>query len=109
MRAAAAERGLRFAYLKDADQEAMRALDARCTPQAFLVDGRDVLRYHGRIDDAFVEADVRRRYLRDAILDVLAGRDVAKPFTMSLGCSVDRIDRSGATPRRAAQSPGLGT
>jgi hypothetical protein len=66
---------------------------AKFTPEAFLVDGESVLRYHGRIDDRYAARLKRRGQpgredLREAIEDVLAGRTVRVSETESLGCPI---------------------
>lgn len=97
MRRAAKERGLLFPYAKDADQRVMRMVGAVCTPEVFLFDQERRLRYHGRIDDAFLEEKARSHDLRDALNDVLAGRDVELPETAPLGCSIDMAPSSSPT------------
>lgn len=89
MKRAAQERQISFPYVKDEDQQLMRLLGAVCTPQVFLLDERRVLRYRGRIDDAFIEAKARSHDLRDALNDVLADRPVKTPETPALGCTID--------------------
>lgn len=55
----------------------------------FLFDKDCLLRYHGRIDDALLDANVKRSYLREAMLDLIAGRKVRVARTMPLGCAID--------------------
>ena len=46
----AAERGFRFPYLYDADQQVATAFGAVCTPDLFLYDGAGRLYYRGQFD-----------------------------------------------------------
>lgn len=89
MRKAAKDRALPFAYVKDRGQKLMRHLGAVCTPQVFVLDDANVLRYKGRIDDSFIESKARMHDLRDALNDVLARRPVARPETHPIGCAID--------------------
>ena len=89
MKRAAQDRKLVFPYVKDEDQQLMRLLGAVCTPQAFVLDENRVLRYRGRIDDAFIESKARTHDLRDALNDILADRRVKTPETPALGCNID--------------------
>jgi peroxiredoxin len=94
----ARERRLPFPMLKDADHRAADALGARRTPEAFLLDSRRVIRYHGRIDDqygyTYRRAAPAHTELKDAIEDLLAGRPVAVPYQAVQGCVIGR-DRGG--------------
>ncbi len=49
MRAHAREHGHAFDIIRDPDSRIAELLDARRTPEAFLVDSTGTLRYHGRI------------------------------------------------------------
>lgn len=89
MRKAAKDRALGFPYVKDADQRLMRRLGAVATPQVFVFDDDNVLRYKGRIDDSFIASKARQHDLRDALNDVLARRQVERPETHAIGCAID--------------------
>jgi peroxiredoxin len=83
-----------FPLYRDLQGKVATALHARVTPQAFVLDARQVLRYSGRIDDRFAarlreKARVRSFDLQSALDDVLAGRTVRVPRTVALGCPLD--------------------
>lgn len=84
----AKERGFNFVYLRDADQKAVEAYGAVCTPHVFLFDAERVLRYRGRIDDSRDASRVRSPDLRNAIDDVVRGGPVRVPDTKPFGCSI---------------------
>lgn len=87
MKIRASERGWTFPYLYDGKtQEFSRQLAVRATPHVFIFDQHRKLRYNGRIDDAEV-GEVSVHSTRDAIDDLLAGRDVRVPTTRTFGCS----------------------
>jgi hypothetical protein len=83
---------LSIPYLADKDQVLMSQLDAKKSPEAFLlknVNGVFTVVYRGAIDDnAQVEADVRSYYLRDAIDILLANQKIATPEVRPVGCTL---------------------
>ncbi len=84
----AKEKGFNFAYLRDKDQTVVDAYGGVCTPHVFAFDGARTLRYRGRIDDSREPAGVKSHDLRNALDDMLAGRDVRVPDTRPFGCSI---------------------
>ena len=87
----AAADGYTFPYLADHDQRVAVAYGATCTFHVFVLDGDRRIRYQGRFDDSRIEANVTRHDLRDAIDDLLAGRDVRVATTRPFGCSLDYV------------------
>ncbi len=77
-----------FDYLYDESEEVARLLGSERTPKVFLFDSNRQLRYHGAIDDSREESEVSRRYLRDALEALLAGRDPEVAETPAVGCTV---------------------
>ena len=59
-----------------------------CTPHVFAFDGGRRLRYRGRIDDSKEAAKVTVHDLRNALDDLLAGKEVRVPDTKPFGCSI---------------------
>jgi hypothetical protein len=89
MQQRARERGFEFLYVVDATSNVARAFGATRTPEAFLFDAAGTLVYHGAIDDnAQDAAKVEKRFLKDALDALLAGREVAVKETKALGCSI---------------------
>jgi peroxiredoxin/mono/diheme cytochrome c family protein len=91
----AGEYRLPFPVFADPDGRAAEAFKAETTPEAFLLDRHLVLRYRGRIDNAY-SARLRRnpvttrQDLRAALDEVLAGKEVTEPATRSVGCPLRR-------------------
>lgn len=83
--------GYTFPYLADHDQRVAAAYGATCTFHVFVLDRERRIRYQGRFDDSRIEGSVRRHDLRDAIDDLLAGRDVRVATTRPFGCSLDYV------------------
>ena len=89
MKQRANARGFNFTYLRDESQRVARAYGAQCTPEFFVFDKARKLVYHGRIDDGYKEAGKAKRHdLREAAEAALAGKPVAEPVTMAMGCSI---------------------
>jgi len=89
MKQVAAREGFRFPFVVDTSSDVARAFGASRTPEAFLFDGADHLIYHGAIDDNAYEPDrVEKRYLRDALDALLAGRPVNPAEVPFIGCSI---------------------
>lgn len=84
----AKEKGFNFPYLRDSTQEVVEAYGAVCTPHIFVFDRSRVLRYRGRIDDSRDPRQVTSHDLRNALDDMVAGRDLRLPETRPFGCSI---------------------
>ncbi len=98
----AADFNLPFPVLKDERRAAADALHAEVTPEAFVLDGDLVLCYRGRIDDGYYarlkrSREVTHHDLRDALDEVLAGKDVTTPVTKAIGCPIAGADTAKAT------------
>ena len=91
MVARAAEDRYTFPYVVDEDQRVARAYGAECTFHVFVLDQGRRLRYRGRFDDARLRERVTTHDLRDALDDILAGREVRRPETRAFGCSLDLV------------------
>lgn len=89
MKARAKDNGYNFPYLRDGSQAVAEAYGPVSTPDFFVLDRQRVVRYRGRLDDNHQDPKkVAKRYLRDALDDVLAGRDVRASLTPPYGCSI---------------------
>lgn len=78
-----------FPYLRDESQQVAKAYGAEVTPDVFVFDANRRLRYRGRIDDNWEEQDsVTISDARNAIEELLAGREVTRPTARAIGCSI---------------------
>jgi peroxiredoxin len=85
----AKDKKFNFPYLRDEDQSVAKAYGPARTPEVFLFDQDMVLRYHGAIDDNYQDpVKVKRRYMREALDDLLAGKPVRTKETAAVGCSI---------------------
>ncbi len=85
----AEERDLNFPYLKDTDQSLAKNYGALVTLHAFVLDKERKLRYRGRIDDSRDPSKVTISDLRNALDDLLEGREVRVPETRPFACSIE--------------------
>lgn len=82
-------KGYNFPYLRDEDQSVADAYGATHTPEFFVFDEKRKLRYSGKFDDNYQNpSTVKSTYLRNAVDDILASREVAEPETYSIGCTI---------------------
>jgi peroxiredoxin len=68
-----------FPMLRDEGSKVADLYAAERTPEAFLLDGEGIVRYHGGVAD-----------LGPALGDLLAGKPVAKPEARAFGCTIKR-------------------
>lgn len=89
MQARATQRGFDFPFLHDKSQQIALAYGALKTPHYFVFDRERKLRYTGRMDDRPRHPGEETTHeLRDAVEDLLAGREVKVPLTNPIGCNV---------------------
>jgi hypothetical protein len=85
---------LSLPYLADKDQLLMTNLNAKKSPEAFLLknsNGKFSVVYHGAIDDnPQVESDVRQNYLRDAVDILLSKQSITTPEVRPVGCNLKK-------------------
>jgi peroxiredoxin len=85
----AQEKQFNFPYLHDESQLIAKSFGATHTPEIFVFDKERKLKYHGKIDDNWQEPQkVNSRYLREALDEILAGKEVSVPETFSIGCTI---------------------
>jgi peroxiredoxin len=101
----AARHQLRFTILKDEGNKVADAYGAERTPEMYLIDGAGVLRYHGRIDNAIELPRVKRRDLREALDELLAGQPVSVPEAKAFGCLIKRAEEAEAQASAQAPAP----
>jgi AhpC/TSA family len=100
----ASEFRLGFPIVRDDGFRLTVALQAATTPEAFVLDRHDILRYRGRIDDGYTDRlkqnrSVKSHDLQNALDDLLAGKPVREPATVAVGCPIQRDE-----PRTASDA-----
>lgn len=90
--------GVTFPLLKDPGNTIADRFGAERTPEVFVLDGTQAIRYRGRIDDQYLigiqRPSATRRDLADALDALLAGKSVAQPTTETIGCRIGRVAKS---------------
>lgn len=77
------------AYLMDSDGKVGKMLDAKTTPHMFIIDKDGKLVYNGAIDDdPRGEKKEKVNYVRNALNEILAGKQITTPITKPYGCSI---------------------
>jgi len=89
MKKRAKESGFNYPYLRDKSQAVARKFGAACTPEAYLFDRHRICKYRGRIDDSWRDPSrVKEESLKEAISDLLAGKEPVITERPALGCSI---------------------
>jgi peroxiredoxin len=89
MKERSAEENYNFPYLRDEDQSVATAFKASHTPEIFVFNSERKLVYKGKIDDNWQEPDkVANQYLRNALDELLEGKEISVPETFSIGCTI---------------------
>jgi peroxiredoxin len=92
--------GIEFPVLKDAGNRLADAIGVTRTPEIVVLDEERTVRYHGRIDDqygvGYIRDEVESAYLKDAVEDLLAGRNVKTAQTEVVGCFIGKIRKPKA-------------
>lgn len=92
MRARAKEKNYGFPYLHDETQAIAKTFGAIRTPHAFILrndNGKFSVQYIGTIDDnAQDPTGVTKRYMEDALNNLLMGKPVVNSTTKAIGCAI---------------------
>ncbi|MGZ3837980.1 MAG: thioredoxin family protein [Flavisolibacter sp.] len=92
MQAYAADQEYHWFYALDSHDVLADAFGAKRTPENFLFNRDGILVYHGAIDDNPSDArHVKRQHLKEAINELLQGREISVKTSRSVGCSIKRL------------------
>jgi peroxiredoxin len=92
MQRVAREKGYKFKYLRDEDQDVAKEYGATNTPHVYVLswkEGKLMVEYVGAIDnnvDDPVRAD--KKYVEDAVNALLKGQEITVSSTKAVGCSI---------------------
>lgn len=86
----AAEVGYKFPLLIDKGNVLADKLAASVTPEVYYFDARNVLLYHGAIDNDRSGRNITDPYLRTAFDSSLSGKKIEKTKANAFGCSIKR-------------------
>lgn len=91
MKKYAKEQGYNWHYVVDQNSVLADAFGATRTPECFLFNKEESLVYHGAIDDNPSDAaNIKRAHLKEAINEMVNGKEVAVKTSLSVGCSIKR-------------------
>lgn len=88
----AAEVGYKFPVLIDKGNVLADKLGATVTPEVYYFNDKNVLLYHGAIDNDRSGKNIKTFYLRDAADAALAGKDITTKTANAFGCSIKRAE-----------------
>jgi peroxiredoxin len=93
--AAHAKEHFPFQVVKDEDNKVADLYGAQVTPEAFVIDGKGMIRYHGALGNSKnPTTDASRANsddIRSALDELIAGKQIAKDKTKAFGCSIKRV------------------
>jgi peroxiredoxin len=84
----------KFPVLIDKGNVLADRLGANVTPETFYFNEKNVLVYHGAIDNDRSGENVSMNFLRDALDSKLSGKAVAKTNANAFGCSIKRAAKN---------------
>ena len=85
-----AEFGYKFPVLIDKGNVLADKWGATVTPEVYYLDDKNVLQYHGAIDNDRSGSNVTEQHLKAAFDSSLAGKPIAKTKAAAFGCSIKK-------------------
>ena len=83
----------KFPVLIDKGNVFADKLGAQVTPEAYYFDAKNVLVYHGAIDNDRSGKAITDQYLKTAFDSSLAGKPVEKTRANAFGCTIKRLEK----------------
>lgn len=91
MKKQATKNDYNFYYVVDEESKIANTFGGQTTPHVFLFNEDMKLAYKGAIDDNYKSADgVKQAYLKDALISLGQGKEIAVAETNPVGCSIKR-------------------
>ncbi len=92
----AKDKNYTFPYLVDETQQVAKAFGAAKTPHVFLIQKeaeKFIVKYTGGIDNNFENVDkVTKKYLENALDELIAGKEVTVKTTKAVGCMIKWVE-----------------
>ncbi|MBA3601884.1 MAG: redoxin domain-containing protein [Acidobacteria bacterium] len=89
-----ASENYKFPVLIDKGNVLADKLGANVTPETFYFNAKNVLVYHGAIDNSRNGENITENFLRDALDNSLGGKAVAKTSANAFGCTIKRVAKN---------------
>lgn len=86
-----ASENYKFPMLIDKGNKLADKLGAYATPEVYFVDAKNVLLYHGAIDDDRSGKAIKDAYLKTAFDAALTGKPIERKDTKAVGCTIKRV------------------
>ncbi len=87
----AQENKLEFPILKDVNNIIADKFKASVTPEIYVLNAKNEMLYHGRIDDSRRKDEIKTHDLKAAFDEILAGMPVSVTESKAFGCSIKRV------------------
>ena len=87
----AAKVGYKFPVLIDKGNKLADKLAASVTPEVYYLDAKNILLYHGAIDNDRSGKVITDQYLRTAFDASLAGKKIERTKANAFGCTIKRV------------------
>ncbi len=84
----------KFPVLIDKGNVLADKLGANVTPETFYFNNKNVLVYHGAIDNNRSGENITDNFLRDALDSNLSGKAIAKTSANAFGCTIKRVAKN---------------
>jgi peroxiredoxin len=84
----------KFPVLIDKNNVLADRFGANVTPEMYYFNAKNVLTYHGAIDNDRSGKNVTIEYLRTALDETLSGKAVTKNSANAFGCSIKRAEKN---------------
>lgn len=88
------EFGYNFPILIDKGNVLADKWGATVTPEVYYLDAKNVLRYHGAIDNDRNGKNITDQYLKSAFDSALGGKEIVKTKAAAFGCSIKRAQKA---------------
>lgn len=86
-----AEFGYKFPMLIDKDNVLADKWGATVTPEVYYFDAKNVLLYHGAIDNDRSGKNIQEQYLKTAFDSALSGKKIERTRANAFGCTIKRV------------------
>lgn len=91
MQSYAKSQNYKWHYVLDSNNEIADAFGAKRTPECYLFNKEGKLVYHGAIDDNPADiSNVKRAHIKEAVNEMLSGKDISVKESRSIGCGIKR-------------------
>jgi len=79
-----------FPVLVDKNHPFADKLGATRTPEVYFFNAKNILEYHGAIDNDRSGSNISKQFLKTALNEKLAGKEITEKDTKAFGCSIKR-------------------